>query len=175
MRSLPCLAIVSCLAGVAWASPATAQSQSLCNVQAMGLLVSHFQTGQIYLPAFSPEMQQLIMTQTGGTRQYPTLMQLGAVQNIQVIGAQQLPYGAVCGYSVQFLKGALLLQVASGYNNIIYGLQFFPVPQQQPGPSAPGPDPAPPPGPTPSGSGPTTKGPVPTSTDEACKAYPNLC
>jgi hypothetical protein len=152
-----------------------ATAQTPCNPPSMSLMIQHFQSGSVHLPAFAWPVRQLILQQTGGTTYYPQLAALGPLQNVTVVGAQPLPNGIVCGFATQFATVNLLWQVAYGSDGLIYGLNYTPAPSV---PNNRGPAPPPPVGPT-GGTTPNlpTPGtsPVPKDQDEGCELYPNLC
>lgn len=154
-------------------------AQTPCNPSAMALMVQHFQSGSVYLPAFAWPVRQLVLQQTNGTTYYPQLAALGPLQNVNVIGAQPLPNGIICGFATQFAGLNLVWQVAYGADGLIYGLNY--TPGQMPMPQVPNdrrPAPMPPPGPT-GGTTPNLpnpgSSPVPKDQEEGCELYPNLC
>ncbi|TDN86435.1 hypothetical protein [Stakelama pacifica] len=156
---------------------AEAVAQTPCNPSSMALMVQHFQSGSAYLPAFAWPVRQLILQQTGGTTYYPQLAALGPLQNVSVIGAQQLPNGIVCGFATQFANVNLFWQVAYGADGLIYGLNYTPAPAPsvpRSGSPAPVPSAGPTGGTTPSLPTPGTS-PVPQGQEEGCDLYPNLC
>jgi hypothetical protein len=136
-------------------------------------LIQQLQTGTPNPSWYGPQLWHTISTQTGGTGHYPALSALGPVANIDLVGSQGLPGGAIFnlvathqfgGQSTWFMGiGALSNRIEYAYFNIGSSLP----PQQIPNPtSTPTPTPPPPASPG-SGSGSGDGG--------ACSLYPNLC
>ena len=147
----------------------------------MASIIYGLQTGSMNWNRFAPEIKQIIAYQTGGTGMYLGLAALGPPLRVKMLNVFPLPAGAYYVFESRFAAGTLQWQVVADLQGNIWGLQFQPVaaatdstptttpdtddtdqPKQQPKRKK-----------LPVGG--ADHGDAPTTKDEACKLYPNLC
>ncbi|HEX2885617.1 hypothetical protein [Vineibacter terrae] len=147
-RALACLVALACLLGSAAAALAQPGPDRILAIVIRGL-----QTGQVNQAWFGPQLLQVIYQQTNGTFVYTKLVELGPVQNIQVMGQQPVPQGMIYNMRAFHANGATDWQmgISQAYNRIEYlaiNVVGNAPPQQPLPPSRPPLAPAPPPSPS---------------------------
>ena len=169
----------------------------------LAIVIHGLQTGQVNQGWFGQQLMQVIYQQTNGTFVYTKLVELGPVQNIQLMGQQPVPQGMIFALRAFHANGATdwqmgLSQVSNRIEylaiNVVGGggppsrpapvpsapdVRPFPSPQpHQPQPLDPLPQP-------PQRRPPVAEQPMPTPSPtpprggtgggDACRLYPNLC
>lgn len=177
-RALPLALIALLVLG----SRVPAWAQGFDPRQALAAVIVQLQTGQPNPGWYGQQLWMTMAFQTGSTGVYPVLVQAGPVTDVQVTQQQPLPNGILFQLVSTHQTGLRLAWTMgiSTLTNRIELLNFgpaqsappLPAPTPLPAPSpriAPAPTPSPPP--TPGGGG----NPTPTTSDEACRRFPNLC
>ena len=148
--------------------------------QAMGQIINALQTGTENWGRYSPQLQLVIAQQTNRTGVYVGLAQLGAPTSIHMQTIIPLPAGYYYIFRTDFRAGSLDWQVVTDLAGNLWGLQFQPTAVQSKQPQKPvstedddSDDDSKPAKKLPSGGKDT--GDKPSSKDDACSLYPNLC
>lgn len=121
-------------------------------------LIAQVQTGTPDASFIGPQLWQMIAAQTGNSGVYPSLVKLGAVQDVDVIAQRNLPAGPM--YSMKAIhkggESTWLLGISRVSRKVEYA--SFGIDSASAPVLPPQPDPA-----------------VSPSTSEACRKFPNLC
>ena len=147
----------------------------------MGVIINGLQTGSMNWNRFAPDIKLVIAAQTGGTGRYLGLAALGPPLRIKMLNVFQLPAGFYYVFESRFASGTLQWQVVTDVQGNIWNLNFQPSASNIG--STPVPDDTEDPKPEPKSTpkkkklpvGGQDQGDAPTSKDEACKLFPNLC
>ncbi len=149
--------------------------------QAMAQVAASLQVGGMNWSRFAPPVYQAVWQQTGGSGIYPQLRELGVIQNVIRLNGVQLPGGFIYVFRVFFQFGAVDFQIASDNFGNVLQLSFRGSPPSMqptlPPPTTSGPDdpPTAPTKATPVAGGGAKPISVPSTADEGCSLYPQLC